>query len=319
MAKKITIKNVQFANCPSSASDCLQRGETLCKELENANILFFPTCPFDFPKEDIEFLLKQKQNKSKNRKNIAYKPRYDRLTNVEVKTHEDIQRLTDVMKKFSQKSSLFLSKLLTPYASKWTLDYASFRPFEEKGRKLRTRARNDLLHTDAFPTRPMHGNRILRFFMNINPIQSRQWVTSLSFEELLKKYAGTEKLPFPAPLNQSSRAKLGRVFKKAVKNFGVPIALRSPYDQFMLDLHNVLKEDEEFQTKGPKDHWDFPPGSCWVVFTDSLSHAAIDGQYALEQTFILPTEGLVSPEKAPISILERTVGWTMSEKIYMNR
>ncbi|MGD2169762.1 MAG: Kdo hydroxylase family protein [Chlamydiota bacterium] len=318
MAKKITIENIKFADCPSSASECIERAKKLCVELEDGNILFFPTCPFDFPQQDIDFLLKQKQNKAKNRKNIAYKPNHDRLTNADVKTHEEMQRLIEVMKNFSQKSSTFLSKLLTPYGSKWIVDYASFRPFEEKGRKLRIRARNDLLHTDAFPSRPMHGNRILRFFMNINPSEGRKWMTSLSFQELVEKYGGTENLPFPSPINQKMPARLGKFFKKTAKNIGFPVSLRSPYDQFMLNLHHFLKENEDFQSKGPKDHWEFPPGSCWAVFTDSVTHAAMQGQYALEQTFILPRDGLISPEKAPISILERVVGWTMTDSSLAN-
>ena len=43
------------------------------------------------------------------------------------------------------------------YARSWRVDYASFRPVEEQGRELPLRHRNDLLHLDAFPTRPTHG------------------------------------------------------------------------------------------------------------------------------------------------------------------
>lgn len=30
-----------------------------CQELEDGNILFFPTCPFEFPKIELDFLLSQ--------------------------------------------------------------------------------------------------------------------------------------------------------------------------------------------------------------------------------------------------------------------
>ena len=73
----------------------------------------------------------------------------------------------------------------------------------------------------------------------------------------------------------------------------------------MLELHNFLKENREFQESCPKDHWDFPPRSCWAVFTDQVSHAALSGQYALEQTIIVPRQALLRPECAPVSILER--------------
>jgi len=313
MTEKIIVENIKFADCPSSASECIERSQKLCEHLENGNILFFPTCPFEFSKESIQFLLQQKQRKAKNRKNIAYKPKFDKLTNADMSDEKEYQRLLDVMKSFSYESSSFLSKLLGSYGSKWKLDYASFRPFQEKGRKLRIRARNDLLHVDAFPSRPMHGKRILRFFMNINPEENRHWITSESFEALVQKYGGTQKLPFPIYPKRSLKNAAFTVFKKTAKTMGLPIILRSAYDHFMLNLHHFLKENEEFQKNGPKDHWEFPPGSCWAVFTDSVTHAALEGQYAMEQTFLIPTDALLSPEKSPLRILERISGWRMLE------
>ena len=95
------------------------------------------------------------------------------------------------------------------------------------------------------------------------------------------------------------------LIKKLGRKIKLPIVLRSPYDAFMLNFHNFLKENEEFQKICHKDHWEFPPHSCWIVFTDQVSHAATAGQYALEQTFIVPRTALVDPQKAPISILEK--------------
>jgi len=72
----------------------------------------------------------------------------------------------------------------------------------------------------------------------------------------------------------------------------------------MLKMHNFLKENAAFQQNCPKDHWEFPPHSCWAVYTDLVSHAALSGQYALEQTFIIPQRALLFPEKSPVAILE---------------
>ena len=215
--------------------------------------------------------------------------------------------MKEVLKNYSKRVSDFCSILLSPYANEWKLDYASFRPFQEKGRKLRVRARNDLLHVDAFPTRPVHGARILRFFTNINPVEGRRWITSKSAGDLMKEFGGDKGVAFPASMGSS----LKRDFKKWLKRCGVKVALRSPYDQFMLQMHNFLKENETFQRECPKDHWDFPPHSCWAVFTDQVSHAALSGQYALEQTFLIPRYALLCPEKAPVSLLERLTGGNM--------
>jgi len=316
MARLIQIDDVQFATSPSSASSVLERAVQLSEALEAGNILFFPKTPFSFPKEDIDFLLTQKQKEAKNRKNIAYKPASDRMSNVMKASQEEEERLLSVMRKYSQSVTTFLSKLLPAYASCWKLDYASFRPFQEKGRKLRLRARNDLLHTDAFPTRPMHGMRILRFFTNINPTESRKWMTSEPFNILAEKFGGKREIPFPKTRGYSLANKLKRICQQMAKNAGLPVVLRSPYDDFMMRFHNYLKENEEFQKSCPKDHWAFPPGSCWAVFTDQVSHAALEGQYALEQTILVPRHSLLNPEKAPVSVLERLTGEIMVDPVF---
>jgi hypothetical protein len=49
----------------------------------------------------------------------------------------------------------------------------------------------------------------------------------------------------------------------------------------------------------------FPPGATWVCFTDWVSHAAISGQYALEQTFYVPVGAMKRPRLSPLRVLER--------------
>ncbi|MDE3056286.1 MAG: Kdo hydroxylase family protein [Verrucomicrobiota bacterium] len=278
-----------------------------CRELEKGNLLFFPTVPFSFPQEEIAFLLEQKQGSSRSRKNVAYKPGLDRITNCETKDLLVQERLKGVLRAYSTRVTSFLTELLSPYAASWRVDYTSFRPFQEKGRKLRVRARNDLLHFDAFPTRPLHGDRILRFFTNINPIEARHWITSDTFSPVAKRYAGND-LPLPKRVDYSWKGKLSRGCLQAVRSLGVKVPMRSPYDHFMLRFHNFLKENQSFQEETPKQHWHFPPGSCWAVFTDQVSHAALSGQYALEQTFLVPVRSLLFPENSPLHVLERLAG-----------
>lgn len=293
MAKKIVVEG--DANCFK-----------YCEELEAGNLLFFPKIPFDFPSEEIDFLLKQRQGGSRARKNIAYKPDIDAITN---HSGSDAEQLKEILRSYSRRVTEFLTGILAPYAEGWKHDYASFRPFQEKGRNLRTRARNDLLHVDAFPTRPIHGARILRFFTNINPTEDRHWITSKPFEELAAEFQG--KIDLPSSCNYSLKNRLGRKMKELMG-----LKMRSPYDQFMLKMHHFLKENEQFQRECPKDHWKFPPHSCWAVFTDQVSHAALAGQYALEQTFLIPPHVLLCPEKAPVCVLERLTGKNMINPDY---
>lgn len=308
MARLIKIENIDLTD-----------PQQYCKELESGNILFFPKCPFDFPKEELDFLLAQRQTGATNRKNIAYKPKIDKITNFVQSSDEQGQMLLQVMRGFSQRSISFLTDLLSPYATKWKLDYASFRPFQEKGRKLRTRARNDLLHTDAFPSRPMHGNRILRFFININPLESRYWMTSDPLQDLACRFGGANGVPYPKGVTNSFADKMFRMTKKLAHEVGLPVVLRSPYDRFMLNLHNFLKENEEFQNNCHKDYWEFPPGCCWAVYTDQVSHAATAGQYALEQTLIIPHDTLVLPDVSPLKTLERLSGRVLIDPLFARK
>src|SRR5438132_1639105 len=71
---------------------------------------------------------------------------------------------------------------------------------------------------------------------------------------------------------------------------------RTPYDALMLQLHDRMKADAEFQSRSPQDAIDFPAGTTWLAFTDQVSHAAMSGQYQLEQTFLLPVDAMNQPE-----------------------
>jgi hypothetical protein len=75
----------------------------------------------------------------------------------------------------------------------------------------------------------------------------------------------------------------------------------------MLRLHNMLKENTEIQN-GERERIEFPPRSTWLVFTDGVPHAALSGQFALEQTFIVPTGALMAPQLSPIRVLEEIYG-----------
>lgn len=303
MAKKIVVENGEW--------EIAENRFKYCEALEEGNILFFSKTPFVFPQSEIDFLLGQKQGGSKSRKNIAYKPQLDKITNHDAQDLVTAQKLKEILSSYSQRVTRFLEVLLAPYAKEWKHDYASFRPFQEKGRKLRTRARNDLLHVDAFPTRPLHGARILRFFTNINPIEARHWITSKGFGELAKEFGGNKGVSFPPSYQPSLRGRLEKKMKEILRAAGIKIPLRSPYDHFMLQMHNFLKEKEDFQKNCPKDKWEFPPHSCWVVFTDQVSHAALAGQYALEQTFLVPQKALLYPDRSPLGVLERLSGRKM--------
>lgn len=274
-----------------------------CRQLEEGKIVYFAQAPFELPAGDREFLLGVKQTTAKIHKNIAYRPQEDRLTGLTDVAPADAERSRAIMASFSRRVTRFLAEFLAPYAATWRLDFASFRPVEERGRDLRKRARNDLLHVDSFATRPTGGDRILRVFLNINPTEPRRWVTTDTFDVLLRRYGAVPQLRniyARGGVKQWRRA-VGRLAKSA----GLPVTVRPPYDEFMLTFHNFLKEHDEFQANCPKQVFDFPPGSVWIAYTDMVSHAVLSGRFALEQTFLISRESLVAKELAPVNLLDR--------------
>jgi hypothetical protein len=278
------------------------RAREACRHLEAGHIVFLPSSPIEIPGEDRELLLGRKQSSSAYHKNIAYRPLEDRVTGLDREEVREAEELRRILRDYSRRSVEFLRSFLAPYAEKWKLEFASFRPIEEKGRQLRVHARNDLLHFDSFPTRPTNGARILRFFTNINPAQNRVWLTSQTFEafgpRMVKAGGLTASLNNPLLQGVQSVARVLHLRK----------ANSSPYDDLMHRCHNAMKEDANFQENTPKNRWEFPPNSSWMVFTDCASHAVLSGQYALEQTLLIPFSALVEPQRSPLAILESLTG-----------
>jgi hypothetical protein len=274
----------------------------LCALLEAGHILFLPQSPISIPVEDRELLLGRKQTSSAYHKNIAYRPAEDRVTGLDASEQKEAAELRRLLSDYSRRATEFLDRFLTPYAGKRKLDYASFRPIEEKGRAARLHARNDLLHFDSFPTRPTNGARILRLFTNINPAQNRVWMTSQTFEAFGPRLARS------AGLLEVGSSPVLRAMRSVTRALRLPLKQRPPYDEIMHRCHNAMKEDTGFQGNAAKNQWEFPPDSTWLVFTDCVSHSVLEGQYALEQTFLIPQTALVRPEASPLAILERLTG-----------
>ena len=277
-------------------------------ELEAGKVIYFPQTPVAIPEADLRTLLTGSQTDSRLHKNIAYKPNRDELTGVDEKTSppEAVRELRAIMRRYSASVEEFLARFLASYQKRWTLDYASYRPIEEQGRDLSVRRRNDLLHTDAFPTRPTKGWRILRFFHNIHPTRTRDWVTGEPFAGVIGEF-----VPGKLAVPQADNA-LASAGKSVAQGLGlgklVPQVKRTPYDEFMMQLHNTMKEDSAFQASTVREEFQFAPGSSWMVYTETVPHAVLAGQYALEQTFLVDPAAMVVPESAPVRVLEKLAG-----------
>jgi hypothetical protein len=285
------------------------RSRDYCARLEEGKILFFPATPFELPPADVDFLIGVRQSSAAFHKNISYRPRENRVYGLGRGTTDE-ERLTAIFTNYSKTVTAFGAELLSPYARGWKLDFASFRSIEEHRRDLPLKSRNDLLHTDAFPTRPTNGNRILRVFTNLNPLEPRVWLTGEPFDVLAPRLALDAGLEDCAELARSPWRPFTRIVRRMAAVVGLPVPDRSPYDRFMLGFHHYLKANRSYQETSPKSRWVFPPNSTWIVFTDSVPHAVLSGRLALEHTYIVSEADLMLPEKSPRQVLEKLCGGT---------
>ncbi len=260
-------------------------------------MLYFPKLPFRLGNSETEFL--DASLTDGKAKNISLDWNTGKLQGTSA-TGERAERLAAMMERFGAGATDFITDLLPNYAG---VERArtSYRPVEVEGRAY-SRIKDDrLLHVDAFPSRPMgKGRRILRFFANVAPAKpggrgSRRWHVGEPFEAFARKFAPQVR---PHPPGQSW------LFDK----LGVTRGKRSAYDEMMLSLHDAAKLDGDFQKTSPRQRIDFPAQSCWMVFTDQVLHAALGGEFALEQTFHLDMAEMAEPARAPIRVLERLSG-----------
>lgn len=227
-------------------------------------------------------------------KNISLSASGERLTGASARGG-DKSVLVRLLARYRRHAHELVTALLPSYAASLGTLRTSFRPVEAQGRFASPVSDDRLLHVDAFPASPTGGDRILRLFTNVSPSAERVWRLGEDFESAARHVAPRLKLP-PAGTALLLRA------------LGATEGRRTAYDSFMLQLHDLLKKDSDYQAGAPRRIVSFPPGSSWLAFTDQLLHAVVSGQFALEQTFFVPVRALGKPEGSPLRVLERLVG-----------
>jgi len=225
-------------------------------------------------------------------KNVSFDPASGRLGGVA----QADEALTAMLRRFSDAAAALVASVLPHYQGRLQRARASFRPAEIAGRQTTWRHDDTRLHVDSFPATPVQGRRILRVFTNVNPEgRPRSWRIGEPFESVASRFGSQLKIPLPF---SASLLRLARITKSR----------RSAYDALMLQLHDCMKADTAYQASAAQQAVDFPAGSTWMVFTDAVSHAAMAGQYQLEQTFLLPVDAMQQPAQSPLRILERIKG-----------
>ena len=201
-----------------------------------------------------------------------------------------------MMQRFNQFVTQLIYHLFPRYKDHLLVARTSYRPTEIYGRIAPSYKKDDTrLHVDAFPATPVQGRRILRVFSNINPKQqARVWRVGEPFEKVVQRFLPKINHPF--------------INGKILQKFKITKGLRTRYDHIMLQLHDRMKADEVYQREVAQVELPLPASSTWIVQTDVVSHAALAGQFVLEQTFYLPIIAMQNQNLSPLRMLEKQVG-----------
>jgi hypothetical protein len=262
-------------------------GERWAESLERGRIVQFPRCPIELPEPADQDFLREGLAPYLRRKNVSWYPRADRLTGLQAPAGL-ADRARRILSQHSLRVRAFLISAMPAFTRDWEPGTSSFRPLEEKGRGLSAHASNELVHVDAGAYGATHGNRILRFFVNLNPSRDRIWISKGNFAELWRKHGATAGVlqgdlapAFPERIYSGLLQAARRAFPMA------RVLDTSPYDRRMRRFHNWMKDTPAFQEQAGH-RFAFAPFSAWMALTDGVSHACIEGQHALVDTFIVP-------------------------------
>lgn len=263
---------------------------TAALALEQGKVLFLPELKFPLLADEIALL--DPALVDIKRKNISYWPESQKLSGVAIAARQP--QVQALLERYYQACRQLIAGLLPHYQQTLHSPVNSLRLHPVSAWRAASSWRKDdsRLHVDAFPSRPNQGERILRIFTNINPHgEHRQWRVGEPFPQLARRFI--PRLPRYSPLGSWLQHKVGITKRR-----------RSHYDHLMLHLHDAMKADQNYQQQGPQLALDLPPGSSWICFSDQTPHAAMAGQFMLEQTFLLPVSAMKNPRQSPLKMLE---------------
>jgi hypothetical protein len=267
--------------------------KTILKDIEIGKLILLPKLKFNLLDIEKKFLTADCADPQS--KNISFNHNTSSLKGSSC-IGNDLIQLKNMLVRFSLQARQVIDAILPYYQKSLQWGRTSFRPVNTADRKVASYRKDDSrLHVDAFASQPVHGLRLLRVFSNIHPYLPRIWKLGEPFEDVVTKFL--PKLRHKPWINPHILQKLG-----------VTKELRSPYDHLMLQIHNIMKSDLNYQNTVPQQDLVLPSNSTWIVMTDKVSHAALSGQFLLEQTFYLPVESMQSPEQSPLRILEHMLG-----------
>ncbi len=263
--------------------------ESYIAHLEHGGVLFLPNLAFKLAVDEERFL---SPNWSDGKAKNIYLRGNERKIRGANGSEADLTAMSELIERYALDAKQLISNLLPAYSQYAKPANTSLRCIEAAGRKTSWRKDDSRLHADAFPSKPTHGERILRVFTNVNPHgEPRVWKVGEPFAEMAKKFIN--KVP-----------RYSKVQAKLLHILGITKSVRGPYDHAMLHLHDLAKADAEYQSNAPQIRFEFPANSTWIVYSDQVLHAVLSGQHMMEQTLHLAPEYSHYPEATQTLIIK---------------
>ena len=213
----------------------------------------------------------------------------------ERRVRRNLAALSNMVGRFAASAAELVTALFPRYAPYVKRARTSFRPQPAVGRAVSWRKDDSRLHVDAFPSRPNHGERILRVFSNVKPGRRSRMARGRMFRDGGQNVSAANSWPIPG------RADLSGI---RARDEGSSQRIRSPD----AGTSRPAKADLDYQKRCGQQVVHFAPGTTWFCFSDQVMHAAVSGQYMLEQTIHVPVSALYDPQSSPLAILERLCG-----------
>ncbi|HTO48636.1 MAG TPA: Kdo hydroxylase family protein [Burkholderiales bacterium] len=261
--------------------------------LERGGVLHLPRLGFEVRPEERRFLSEEWLN---GRSKSIYLRGAARRLHGARGSRDDRAGLGGLLERFARQAQQLVSALFPPYCAALRSGNTSLRPREIAGRPTSWRHDDTRLHTDAFPSSPTGGARILRVFTNVDPSGApRVWQVGEPFSDMAARFLPRARRQLPG------EAWLLRALMITKRR-------RTEYDHLMRELHDRVKFDMDYQRNAPRQRIEFLPGSTWIVFSDQVLHSVLSGRMMLEQTWLLPVAGSHDPQTAPLRVLERLTG-----------
>jgi hypothetical protein len=209
--------------------------------LEAGQVLIFPELAFLLSMQSLLIIAAA----AAVAKNVSFDVGTGRVTGVKA-TDAAATLLREALAAFATFSRRVVSRVLPGYDGALVMGRTSYRPAEIEGRQTSWRKDDTRLHVDAFPSTPVQGRRILRFFSNVNPDgKARHWRIGEALPQIASRFMPRLRPPLPC-----SDALLAALHVTKTR--------RSPYDHFMLQLHDALKLVAVYHAHTPQAVHVFP-------------------------------------------------------------